>query len=91
MGQEQTVTYDIKAENKTVWRGEALSVHLSIQEQIAGNNICWVRHMSFQETVIVALDRIPAVIVMERDHTLWLGKVTQVDQLWKFKPKGAKV
>jgi len=78
-----------------IWEGKALSVQLSPHEESNGNAIVFVVGHRYGQPkphncITVGVSKIPAELIMEKNHTLWIGensKLLSKDILCKIKPQ----
>jgi len=85
---------------KEIWKGDAFCVHMTHREVADnGNSIVFVVGHSYglpkpHACITVGVSKIPNEIIMEKDHTLWLGEYSKLpskDILWKSKPQKEEV
>lgn len=76
---------------KKIWKGMARAVHLTPKEQINGNSIVFVLGHSYglpepHACISIAVAKMPDELIMEKDHTLWIGEYNELpgdDVLWR--------
>ena len=82
-----------------VWKGKAFLVHLTPQEEHNGNAIVLVIGHRYglpkpHACITVGVSKIPAELIMGKDHTLWLGEYSELpskDILWRSKPQKEEI